>query len=101
MKKATIALSLTYLLGENPPFSFNGYVDFAHISRLSDYSIIDIPYRMASLDFNHQSENLSINGYFALEFQLQDDANFLESKELQEMFWWNMRELYATYIGSN
>ena len=101
MKKVTIALSLTYLLGENPPFSFNGYVDFAHISRLSDYSIIDIPYRMASLDFIHQSENLSINGYFTLEFQLQDDANFLESKELQEMFWWNMRELYATYIGSN
>ena len=101
MKKLIFVIIIGTVMGENPPFSFNGWVDFAHISRLSDYSIIDIPYRMASLDFIHQSENLSINGNFTLEFQLQDDANFLESKELQEMFWWNMRELYATYSGSN
>ena len=101
MKKVAIALSLTLLFGEDSSLHFNGYVDFAYISRLSDNSLINIPYRMASLDFIHQNENLSINGNFTLEFQLQDDANFLESKELQEMFWWNMRELYATYSGSN
>ena len=43
MNKVAIVLSLTFLLGEESPFLFNGYVDFAHISRLSDYSIIDIP----------------------------------------------------------
>ncbi len=100
MKKLTIALSLTYLLGENPPFSFNGYVDFAHISRLSDYSIIDIPYRMASLDFIHQNENLSINGNFTLEYQIRRDSYFLGSKDPQD-FRLDMRELYTTYSGPN
>jgi hypothetical protein len=98
MNKVAIVLSLTFLLSEESPFSFNGYVDFAHISRLSDYSIIDIPYRMGSIDFFHQNENISLNGNITLEFQLKDDIN---TKNLDEMFWFDMRELYATYSGSN
>ena len=98
MKKTAIALSLTYLFGKNPPFTFNGYVDFAQISRLSDYSLIDIPYRMGSLDFSHQSKNISLNGNITLEFQFKDDIN---TETLQKMFWFDIRELYATYSGSN
>ena len=62
MKKIILILSIGLLIGEESPFSFNGYFDFANISRLSDYSIIDIPYRMGSIDFFHQSENISLNG---------------------------------------
>jgi hypothetical protein len=100
MKKLIFVIIIGTVMGENPPFSFNGWVDFAHISRLSDYSIIDIPYRMASLDFIHQSENLSINGNFTLEYQIRRDSYFLESKDPQD-FRLDMRELYATYSGSN
>ena len=78
MNKVAIVLSLTFLLSEESPFLFNGYVDFAHISRLSDYSIIDIPYRMGSIDFFQQNENLSLNGNFTLEYQLRKDSYFLE-----------------------
>ena len=76
MNKVAIVLSLTILLGEELPFSFNGYVDFAHISRMSDYSIIDIPYRMGSIDFFHQNKNISLNGNFTLEYQLRRDSYF-------------------------
>ena len=100
MNKVAIVLSLTFLLGEESPFSFNGYVDFAHISRLSDYSIIDIPYRMGSIDFFHQNENISLNGNFTLEYQLRRDSYFLESKDPQD-FRLDMRELYSTFSGSN
>ena len=100
MNKVAILLSLTFLLGEESPFSFNGYVDFAHISRLSDYSIIDIPYRMGSIDFFHQNKNISLNGNFTLEYQLRRDSYFLESKDPQD-FRLDMRELYSTYSGSN
>ena len=64
MNKVAIVLSLTFLLGEESPFSFNGYVDFAHISRLSDYYIIDIPYRMGSIDFFHKNEIFHQNHTF-------------------------------------
>jgi len=100
MNKVAIVLCLTFLLGEESPFSFNGYVDFAHISRLSDYSIIDIPYRMGSIDFFHQNENISLNGNFTLEYQLRRDSYFLESKDPQD-FRLDMRELYSTFSGPN
>jgi len=100
MKKLIFVIIIGTVMGENPPFSFNGWVDFAHISRLSDYSIIDIPYRMASLDFIHQSENLSINGNFTLEYQIRRDSYFLGSKDPQD-FRLDMRELYTTYSGPN
>ena len=100
MNKVAIVLSLTILLGEELPFSFNGYVDFSHISRMSDYSIIDIPYRMGSIDFFHQNENISLNGNFTLEYQLRKDSYFLESKDPQD-FRLDMRELYSTFSGPN
>ena len=100
MNKVAIVLSLTFILGEESPFSYNGYVDFANISRLSDYSIIDIPYRMGSIDFFHQNENISLNGNFTLEYQLRRDSYFLESKDPQD-FRLDMRELYSTFSGPN
>jgi len=87
-------------MGSEPSVDFNGYVDFAHISRLSDYSIIDIPYRMGSIDFFHQNENISLNGNFTLEYQLRRDSYFLESKNPQD-FHLDMRELYSTFSGPN
>jgi len=100
MKKIFMIIAITFLIGGEPSYSVNGFVDFAHISRLSDYSIIDIPFRMGSIDFIHQSDNITLNGNFTLEYQLRRDSYFLESKDPQD-FRLDMRELYATYSGSN
>ena len=87
-------------MGSEPSVDFSGYVDFAHISRLSDYSIIDIPFRMGSIEFIHQSDYISLNGNFTLEYQTRSDSYFLGSKDPQD-FRLDMRELYTTYSGDN
>jgi len=98
MKRFSLILFITYLVADEPSFQFNGYVDFANISRLSDNSLIDIPYRMGSLDFSHQNKNISLNGNFTLEYQVRSDTYFLGSKDPQD-FRWDMRELYGTISG--
>ena len=100
MKKPVFILLISLSLGDEPAILFSGYVDFGHISRLSDYSLIDIPYRMGSLEFEHGSGNLSLNGNFVLEYQVRGDSYFLGSKDPQE-FRLDMRELYTTYSGNN
>ena len=100
MKKPVFILLISLSLGNDPKISFGGYVDFGHISRLSDHSLIDIPYRMGSLEFGHGSENLSLNGNFVLEYQVRGDSYFLGSKDPQE-FRLDMRELYTTYSGND
>ena len=100
MKKVIFILLISVSIGNGADTSIGGYVDFAHIGRLSDYSIIDIPYRMGSLEFEHQSDKLSLNGNFVLEYQIRDDTYFLGSKDPQD-FRLDMRELYMTYNGSN
>ena len=100
MKKPIVILLVSLTLGNEPTILFNGYVDFAHIARLSDYSLIDIPYRMGSLEFEHGSGNLSLNGNFVLEYQIRGDSYFLGSKDPQE-FRLDMREFYTTYSKNN
>jgi len=100
MKKPIVILLVSLTLGNEPTILFNGYVDFAHIARLSDYSLIDIPYRMGSLEFEHGSGNLSLNGNFVLEYQVRGDSYFLGSKDPQE-FRLDMREFYTTYSKNN
>ena len=100
MKKPVVILLFSLTLGNEPTILFNGYVDFAHIARLSDYSLIDIPYRMGSLEFEHGSGNLSLNGNFVLEYQVRGDSYFLGSKDPQE-FRLDMREFYTTYSKNN
>ena len=55
---------------------------------------------MGSLEFEHGSGNLSLNGNFVLEYQVRGDSYFLGSKDPQE-FRLDMRELYTTYSGNN
>ena len=76
--------------------SLSGYVNYTYISRLSDRSLINIPYRMGSLNFEKQSGVLSLNGNFSLEYHLRDDSYFLGSSNPQD-FILDLRELYLTW----
>ncbi|MBH10534.1 MAG: hypothetical protein CMG74_09345 [Candidatus Marinimicrobia bacterium] len=100
MKKSALIFLVSLCFSDQQKNDFKGYANFAYISRLSDFSLIDIPYRMVSLDFENRSKNLSLNGNFVLEYQVRSDTYFLESIDPQD-FRLDMRELYATYIGSN
>ena len=91
--------SFFILLANAIPENFNtlisGYVDYTYISRLSDKSLIDIPYRMAALKVERRSNNMLLNGNFSIEYHVRDDAYFLGSSDPQD-FIFDMRELYLT-----
>ena len=86
----------SFLIGNESNFTTSGYVDFAYISRLSDQSIIDIPYRISSLEFNHQRDHISLYGNLALEYQIRGSNYYLSSKDPQD-FKIDLRELYTTF----
>ena len=92
-------LSFFILLANAIPENLNtlisGYVDYTYISRLSDKSLIDIPYRMAALKVKRRSNDMLLNGNFSIEYHVRDDAYFLGSSDPQD-FIFDMRELYLT-----
>ena len=92
-------LSFFIFLGNAIPENLNtlisGYVDYTYISRLSDKSLIDIPYRMAALKVERRRSNMLLNGNFSIEYHVRDDAYFLGSSDPQD-FIFDMRELYLT-----
>ncbi len=93
---AAIFLSFTHIKGESSNFLFSGYVDYTYIAKLNDHSLINIPYRMGSLNIEHQSGDFLLNGNFVLEYHVRDDSYFLGSSDPQD-FILDMRELYTTY----
>ena len=86
---------LANAIPENLSTLISGYVDYTYISRLSDKSLIDIPYRMAALKVEKRSNNMLLNGNFSIEYHVRDDAYFLGSSDPQD-FIFDMRELYIT-----
>ena len=59
--------------------TYKGYVDFYYISRLSDQSIINLPYRIFSLNVDHQNGDLMLRSTIALEHKLRKDTSFLSN----------------------
>ena len=86
---------LANAIPENLNTLISGYVDYSYISRLSDKSLIDIPYRMAALKMERRSNNMLLNGNFSIEYHVRDDAYFLGSSDPQD-FIFDIRELYLT-----
>tara|TARA_B100000767_G_scaffold273286_1_gene302991 strand:- start:208 stop:1644 length:1437 start_codon:yes stop_codon:yes gene_type:complete len=89
-----------FIKSESSPFTFTGYSNFSYLARLQDRSLINIPYRMGSLNFEKQTNALSFNGNFTLEYNLKDDSYFLETSNPQD-FTLDMREFYITYSKNN
>ena len=79
--------------------TYKGYVDFYYISRLSDQSIINLPYRIFSLNLDHQNGDLMLRSTIALEHRLRNDTYFLSNNSPTD-FELDMRELYLQMFTS-
>ena len=79
--------------------TYKGYVDFYYISRLSDQSIINLPYRIFSLNVDHQNGDLMLRSTIALEHKLRKDTYFLSNNSPTD-FDLDMRELYLQMFTS-
>ena len=98
--KKVLVIFLFIVNSRSDDLSINGYVNYSYISRLSNGALINIPYRIASLNLKKESNSISINGNFSFEYHLRDDSYFLSSNDPQD-FTIDMRELYLTYIDKN
>ena len=59
-----ICVILCKLEGHSPDLTLSGHVDYSYISRLSDQSLINIPYRMVSLNIENQADQITLNGIY-------------------------------------
>jgi len=96
----TLFSCLYILNAEKSDWGFSGYVDYTYIERLSNGSLIDIPYRMAALNIQNQQNNILLNSNFVIEYNLRNDGYFLGSSNPQD-FILDLRELYLTYNADN
>ena len=83
-------------LQSNIHYSHKGYFDLGTIHRLSDGSIIKIPYRMATYESITKYADFSLISNAALEFRLKQIDNPLKS-ELK----FDLRELYVEWMTSH
>ena len=79
--------------------TYNGNVNFYYISKLSDQSIINLPYRLVNLNIDHQNGDLMIRSTVALEHKLREDTYFLSNNSPTD-FELDMRELYLQLFTS-
>ena len=74
-------------------YSHKGYIDIGTIHRLSDGSMIKIPYRMMTYEPVISYKNFNLVTNTALEFRLKDIHNVLESHSSLDI-----RELYLEWM---
>ncbi len=92
-------LLLLSLLSAQSSTQFSGNVHLYDIHRLSDRSIINLPWRIFSLNVDHQHGDFSINSTFAMEYKIRDDKSYFDSSNPQE-FTFDLRELYVSWYTS-
>ena len=84
----------SFVMGDSSVrLNINGHADFNYISRLSDYSIINLPYRLVTIKANYGSKVLSIRSSIAMEHQIRENTDFLDDTSPTDFFW-DLRELY-------
>jgi len=100
MKIKTILYILcSYTLIAQSSTQYSGYVHLYDIHRLSDRSIIHLPWRIFSLNVDHQRGDFAFNSTLAMEYKIREDDSFFSSSDPQE-FTWDLRELYASWFTS-
>ncbi len=84
----------SFLMGDSSVrLDINGHTDFNYISRLSDYSIINLPYRLVTIKANYGSKVLSARSSIVMEHQIRENTDFLDDTSPTDFFW-DLRELY-------
>ena len=66
----------------------SGNANLYYISKLSDGSIINLPFRMITLDYSQSSDNvpyIEFRSSVALEYNMRNDTDFLIGRHNAEM----------------
>ena len=79
--------------------NYNGNINMYYISKLSDQSIINLPYRIFSLNIDHQNGDIMLKTTVAAEHQIRKDTDFLSNSSPSD-FNLDLRELYIQLFTS-
>ena len=96
MKKILILSLLIGIIFCKGNVDFSGNLNYYYISRLSDGSLINLPFRISNFVIQKEHDNFSIYSHLAMEYRIPNENHFLESSNAQE-FVWDLRELYLTW----
>jgi hypothetical protein len=77
-------------------FDFSGNLNYYSISRLSDGSLINQPFRIANFNIQKEHNNFSIYSHLAMEYRIPSDNHYLDDSNSQD-FIWDLRELYMSW----
>ena len=79
--------------------TISGFVDFNYISRLSDGSLINLPYRLFRFNVDHESSDILFRSNIAVEHRLRESTHFLSDQSPTD-FSLDMREFYLQMFTS-
>ena len=79
--------------------TISGFVDFNYISRLSDGSLINLPYRLFRFNVDHESSDILFRSNIAVEHKLRESTHFLSNQSPTD-FSLDMREFYLQMFTS-
>ena len=76
------------------------YLHIYSANRLSDASMINIPFRIADIDFNHENDNISLTSRVSFEYNPRYSDFYTENSSSDE-FLIDLRELYIKWYLDN
>ena len=100
MKKYYLLLLLPLILLGQPMNNLSGTINYYYINRISDGSIINLPFRIADIKWQREDNALSIYSHLAMEYRIPSGSHFLDSTNPQD-FSWDLRELYLSWQLKN
>ena len=72
--KTLLFFSFIIVCEGQPINNYNGNINIYYISKLSDQSIINLPYRIFSLNIDHQNGDIMLKTTVAVEHQIRKDT---------------------------
>ena len=97
--KTLLFFSFIIFCEGQPINSYNGNINMYYISKLSDQSIINLPYRIFSLNIDHQNDDIMLKSSIAAEHQIKKDTDYLSNSSPTD-FNLDLRELYIQLFTS-
>ena len=80
--------------------SLDYYLHLYSANRLSDASMINIPFRLADINFNHENDNISVISRLSFEYNPRYSDFYTENSSSDE-FLIDLRELYVKWYLNN
>ena len=100
MKKYIALLLLPLILHGEGINDLSGTINYYYISRVSDGSIINLPYRIADIKWQREDDVFSIYSHLAMEYRIPSGSHFLDDTSPKD-FSWDLRELYLSWQLAN